>query len=60
MNHERLGDKFSCLIEKWVRSGHAVSFGDENRFGEFIAVFGRRSCQSLNLKGWKAETQLYA
>jgi len=40
MTDKRLGDDFSDLVEKWVRSCHPVTFGDENRFGEVIAVSG--------------------
>jgi hypothetical protein len=41
---------FSRLPENAVRSIYAVAIGDENRFGELVAVFWRRSCEPLKLK----------
>ena len=52
-------NEFSCLVQKRVRSVDTVAFGNENRFGKFVAVVGRRVRESLDLMRRQAETQLH-
>jgi hypothetical protein len=59
MAHEGVSDDLSRLIDNPVLTGNPVTFGDENRFSELVAVLRREACESLDLKGRQAESQLH-